>query len=192
MNEFNLKFTTDLPPAAGLILISEPTLPDEHFHRSVVYLCSHSQEGSLGYVLNRKLQDPLSYFIEGLGDCTMPLYVGGPVNLDSIHFIHTKGKLLGGDLVKNNIYHGGDFDYALSLIKNNKIGEEEIKFFLGYSGWDKQQLKAEINEKSWLVAEVEPLFLFDNENKNLWKEAILNLDSEYHNLLKLPANPGLN
>ncbi len=192
MNVLNLKFTTGLTPGAGTILISEPTLPDEHFHRSVVYLCSHTEDGSLGYVLNRKLQDPLSFFIEGLDESAMPLYVGGPVNLESIHFIHTKGKLLGGELVKDGVYHGGDFDYALSLIKDNKIGEEDVKFFLGYSGWDKQQLTEEINEKSWLVAPAKQSFLFDNSDKNLWKEAILNLDDEYHDLLKLPANPGMN
>jgi len=114
------------------------------------------------------------------------------VHLDSIHFIHTKGKLLGGELVKDGVYHGGDLDYALSLIKSNKIGEEDVKFFLGYSGWDKKQLGEEINEKSWLVASAKQSFIFDNSNKNLWKEAILNLDPAFHNLLKLPANPGLN
>lgn len=192
MDIHKLKFTTELAPAKGRLLISEPTLPDKHFHRSVIYLCGHNEDGSLGFILNRKLQDPLSYFIEDVKGTELPLYVGGPVDLESIHFIHTAGDILGGEHVLDDVYFGGDFKMAIEGVGSGSLHEENIKFFLGYSGWNSGQLEAEITEKSWLVSETPSNLLFSQNVDELWREAILNLDASYHELLKMPHDPSLN
>ena len=192
MNIHKLKFSTELQPSKGRLLISEPTLPDKQFHRSVIYMCGHNEEGSLGFILNRKLQDPLSYFIEDVQNAEVPLYVGGPVDLESIHFIHTAGALLGGVHVQEDVYFGGDFEQAIDGVRDGSLNEDNIKFFLGYSGWSSGQLEAEIAEKSWLVSDTPNNLLFSQNVDELWREAILNLDASYHDLLKMPHDPSLN
>ena len=190
--DFNFKIKTGIEPSVGKILIAEPLLADPHFHRSVIYLCSHKEDGSFGFVLNKPLDKSLDYFIETLDRDDIPVYLGGPVDSTSIHFMHTQGDLLGGDPAGNNIYYDGDFQLAIQLLEENKLSPQDILFFVGYSGWGKEQLEDEIDKKSWLVSNSSQEQLFTQERKSLWKNSILALDKEFHVLTKLPVDPSLN
>ena len=63
----------------NMLLIADPFLKDEHFKRSVIYLCSHSSEGSVGFALNRIFEYSLNQLISGIDHCNIPVYIGGPV-----------------------------------------------------------------------------------------------------------------
>ena len=190
--DFNFKIKTGIPPTIGNILIAEPLLADPHFQRGVVYLCGHNDEGSFGFVLNKPLDKTLDYFIDTLERTDVPLYLGGPVENSSLLFLHTKEHILGGEPAGNDIFLGGDYEKAIELLQNDEINLDEIKFFLGYSGWSENQLADEVQKNSWLVSKTNQLQVFASKTDSMWEETILALDKEYHKLVNLPRDPNLN
>lgn len=179
-------------PAKGKILISEPMMQDKSFQRSVIYLCHHNEEESVGYILNRPSDQPLSFVVKELEGMDFPVHFGGPVDLNSLHFIHTYPDWLGGEEVDDSIFWGGDLEQAIEYIKLGKITEEGIRFFIGYSGWSAGQLDAEMDMQSWLVSSVNPNFLFNTSNEALWKASVQTLGESYKPLLFVPEDPQLN
>ena len=137
----------------GNLLISNYTLiNDLEFNRSVIYLTKDNDEGSIGFVINKKSSYKICDLDKEFSDIKAPIYFGGPVSVDTIHFIHRENKMLSSsEKVSNEIYWGKDFDKLISLIRKKKIDIRNIKFFMGYSGWEHKQLESEITENSWLV-----------------------------------------
>ncbi|HEX2627588.1 MAG TPA: YqgE/AlgH family protein, partial [Chitinophagaceae bacterium] len=77
-----------IDPGPGILLIADPFLKDPNFLRTVVFLCEHKEEGSFGFVLNRQYQNTLDELIPELEEHKFPVYYGGPVQQDTIHFLH--------------------------------------------------------------------------------------------------------
>lgn len=178
---------------SGILLIADPFLKDPNFSRSVVFLCNHKDDGSVGFVLNKKSEYVIGDLLADLEGCNFPVYYGGPVQQNTIHFLHRcPGLITGGEEIINNIYWGGEFDEMISLLKNNKINEDDIRLFLGYSGWSKDQLEDEIEEKSWLITYGSGKLIFINEVKSTWAEAIKQLGGKYEQLIHYPTDPQLN
>ena len=101
----------DKIPEKGKILISEPFLPDTFFNRSIVYLTDHTPQGSVGFILNKKLDLKVSSAIEGFEGWDENLSMGGPVAPDTLHYLHNLGDLIPKSiLVEGNIFWGGDID----------------------------------------------------------------------------------
>ena len=141
MELFN--YTNDkIEPQKGDLLISEPFLMDPNFVRTVIFLCEHNEEGSFGFVLNKPASIKLNELFEGSGNTTEEVFIGGPVQQNTLQFIHRNNRLLeGGTEVKDGIYWGGNFEQMLAMLEGNLIKKDEIKFFVGYSGWAAGQLK---------------------------------------------------
>jgi putative transcriptional regulator len=177
----------------GTILIADPFLKDPHFLRSVIFLCEHRDEGSFGFVLTRKYDKVVGDLITDLEDCRFPVYFGGPVQLDTIHFLHTcPGLITSGIEIIDGIYWGGDFEEAVNLIRNDKITQNQIRFFIGYSGWGEGQLQSELKEKSWLITTANKKLVFHRNVEMIWKEALKQLGGEYEQLIHYPIDPQLN
>ncbi len=178
----------------GTLLIAEPTgLSDLNFNRSVILLVEHNESGSVGFILNKKLNYSTKDLIPDL-KYKFPIYNGGPVQTENLYFIHNQPELIPNSLkITKEIYWGGDFTIILELINNKKLKLDEIKFFLGYSGWDKNQLEKEISISSWVVKQ-------ENRNANLllkncdniWKENLLELGGKYLIWSNSPENPSNN
>ena len=184
-------FNKNTPQIASLLL-SEPFMLDPNFQRSVVLLCEHNNEdGTVGFVLNQPATILLSDVMSELPDAEFPLFFGGPVAQDSIHFIHKcYDKLNSGIGLGNGIYWGGNFESLKILIKNGDILPEEIKFFLGYSGWSVGQLDSELKENAWVISNhYHPDITLSNDGENLWKEAIVSLGPKYAHIANFPQNP---
>lgn len=116
-----------------------------------MFLCEHKEEGSFGFVLNRQYDNTLDELIPELEGYKLPVYYGGPVQIDSIHFIHQyPNEIPGGQEVIKGVYWGGDFDAVVNLIKNETIDPNKIRFYIGYSGWGEGQLANEMTEKPGL------------------------------------------
>lgn len=181
-------------PRQGSLLLSEPFMLDPTFERSVVILCEHEPAGTLGFILNNKTNLLLSDLAEDIENQNFPIYIGGPVETNSLFFIHRAfDKLQSGICIKDDIYFGGDFDKLRFLIQENLISNEEIKFFLGYSGWSEKQLDDEIKENSWVVNDTfDSSLLFINDGENLWKQALINLGPKYAHVANFPKSPNLN
>ncbi|MEJ5961650.1 YqgE/AlgH family protein [Pedobacter immunditicola] len=185
---------SQLEPSAGKLLISEPFLNDPNFRRSVVYIAEYSEVGTLGFVLNHKSDLLLSDLLPELGEANFPVYFGGPVGTDTLHLIHRcYDKMNDGEEVAPGIYYGGNLETLRILIENHDITEQEIKFFVGYSGWEADQLKSEIRENTWIVSDqFHADVLFSSSDEEVWREVIINLGPKYAHVSNFPQNPNLN
>ena len=181
-------------PATGKLLISEPFLNDPNFKRSVILMAEHSYEGTLGFVLNQPSLLLLKDLIPDFTEADFPVFIGGPVEVDTIHFIHRcYDKLNSGEEISNGIYWGGNFETLKVLIKNNSIDEDELKFFLGYSGWSSGQLEEEIIENTWIVSDkFTQDIVFSNNEEELWREVIVSLGPRFAHVSNFPSDPSLN
>lgn len=181
----------DITP--GLLLISDPFLKDPNFTRSVVLVCDHQTEGSFGFVLNKKYDQPLGELINDLEGFNFPIFYGGPVQVDTVHFLHNRPDLIeGGMEILDGIYWGGDFDVVVDLIKEKQIGTKDIRFFIGYSGWGEGQLAEELNTKSWITRPASQQIVFYKNAEQIWKEALKDLGGEYSQMVNYPLDPQLN
>lgn len=182
----------NMAPRQGRILISEPLLNDSYFKRSVVLLTEHSENGSVGFVLNKPVDLQITDVIKDFPPFDTQLYVGGPVGKDTVHYIHTLGELIPNSVhVKDNIYWGGDFDSIKESIREGLIDPSQIRFFLGYSGWSPKQLEEEIENNAWLISEVESSRLMSPDD-NMWKRILNELGNRYKIWTNCPENPALN
>ena len=181
-------------PAQGTLLLSEPFMADPNFKRSVVLMVEHKPEGSLGYIINHKSDFLLNDIIPDCWDANFVVYLGGPVATDTLHFIHkVPNKIPNSVNLGNGLYWGGDFESLKIQINNYNIKEDEIKFFIGYSGWSDQQLNDELLVNSWIVCDkYNPDMIFDDSEANLWKEAIINMGQKYAHIANFPLDPALN
>jgi putative transcriptional regulator len=189
----NCYFTKMIKPEKNTFLIADPFLKDQHFIRSVIYLCSHTAEGSIGFSLHKEFDRPLSQLIIGLEDFEIPVYVGGPVETNTIHFLHQFPDLIpNSNILSKEICWGGDFNVVKKLITENKLDLQKIKFFIGYSGWGNGQLEDELNEKSWLTCEANRKIIFEISPNNIWKESVKLLGPPFNEILNYPIDPQLN
>jgi putative transcriptional regulator len=178
----------------GQILIAEPSiLGDVSFNRSVILLAEHNEEGSVGFILNKPLEYTISDLLLEI-EASFKIYNGGPVEQDNLYFIHTIPNLIKNSIeISNGIYWGGDFDLTKSLINEGKINKEDIRFFLGYTGWEFNQLVAELKDNSWIVANnSHNKEILSKSSKKFWKEKITELGGDYLIWSNAPENPNLN
>jgi len=183
----------DKIPEKGKILISEPFLPDTFFNRSIVYLTDHTPKGSVGFILNKKLDLKVSAAIEGFESWNENLSMGGPVAPDTLHYIHNLGNLIPDSvLIEGNIFWGGDIDSIRELIKNGRIKQSQIRFFLGYSGWSAGQLDRELKENSWVIARVNSNIVLNNKDDDIWKRVLRSFKNKYRMWADFPDSPEMN
>jgi putative transcriptional regulator len=176
----------------GKLLIAEPFLNDPNFKRSVVLLCEHSDDGSLGFVLNNKSKYLVSDLLLDCPYSLLPVYEGGPVQLNTLHFIHTVPHLLEGTEIIKDIYWGSNYELLASRLNANMINASDIRLFLGYSGWSAGQLKQECDDGAWLGVDANANIVFNTENQEAWKQAIGLLGNKFKFLANIPLNPQLN
>jgi putative transcriptional regulator len=180
-------------PAPGRILISEPFLKDYYFQRSIVLLADHSNEGSFGIILNKPVDVKLHEILKDIPEFGAGIYLGGPVNTDSLFFIHSLGETVAKSLkIMDGIFWGGDIDVIRDLIEHRKITPDKIRFYLGYSGWSAHQLENELKENSWLVADVKASQLLRNPPEKMWKNIVSKLGDDYSQWINYPSDPILN
>ena len=183
-----------ITPQPGTLLIADPFLKDPNFLRTVVFLCRHNeQEGSFGFTLNRLYDLTLGELIPEMEGYELPVFIGGPVQMDALHYIHQYPEYFDDcEKVEQNIYWGGDFEKMKSLIKDKVIDTGKIKFFIGYSGWSAGQLDMELKEKSWLTVQARAPIVFDTPLGDVWKASLLKLGGKYEKLVHYPTDPQLN
>jgi putative transcriptional regulator len=192
MNIFRIE-TNHVAPQIGHILIAEPFLAGSYFNRSIILLASYSEKGAVGFILNKKVDYPVEDLFVDFPDFDSEIHIGGPVGTDSIYFIHTLGNLIPGSLhIKEDLYWGGDFDALKFQIKLGLVRPNQIRFFLGYSGWDPGQLEEEIKENSWLVADISQDYLMSINEDEMWVESVRSIGGKYTMWENFPENPSLN
>ena len=181
--------------AAGKILISDPFLQDPNFARSIVLITQHNEEGSFGFVLNNNIDLSIH---EALKDDKLPnynLYQGGPVEINTLHFLHSLGSVIEPSKeVMPGVWWGADSDKALEILRKSPDMMTNFVFFMGYSGWAAGQLADELEEEAWIVSDIGSKMVFSHEvdANDLWKMAMKNLGGKYAVLADSPTDPSLN
>ncbi|HOO84351.1 MAG TPA: YqgE/AlgH family protein [Prolixibacteraceae bacterium] len=188
---FKIK-SNNVAPEKGKILIAEPFLPGSYFNRSIVFLVEHNANGSVGFILNKPVNFQINEFYKEFPNYNDKIYIGGPVNIESLFFIHKLGDRIKGSVpIINDLWWGGDFDDLKQLMNDGQITNNQIRFFLGYSGWDKGQLKEELKEDSWIVSDIAPNLVINGQNE-LWHDMVKSLGGKYRLWENFPENPGMN
>jgi putative transcriptional regulator len=182
-----------IQPATGILLIADPFLKDPNFLRTVVFLCDHKEEGSFGFVLNRQFTNTIDQLIPELQEHKLPVFYGGPVQPDTIHFLHQYPEIIpGGQEIIKGVYWGGDFDCMVELVKSGSINPDKIRFYIGYSGWSGGQLDDELKEKSWLTVKATRKLIFHQKFEEIWKDSLKHLGGDYEMMINFPIDPQLN
>ncbi|NNF74512.1 MAG: YqgE/AlgH family protein [Flavobacteriaceae bacterium] len=183
-----------ISPKKGNLLIAEPSiLGDLSFNRSVILLADHNDEGSVGFILNKPLDYSLSDLIpEVISEITV--FNGGPVEQDNLYFIHTVPDYIPNSIeISNGIFWGGDFNTVIEFINKGELNETNVRFFLGYSGWDANQLNDELNSNSWILTEnIYDSDIIAKSDNSFWKEKMLELGGEYSIWSNAPEDPSYN
>jgi len=165
---------------------------DPSFKRSVVLLCDHQEEGSFGLILNRPLNMNLNEVLPDL-EFDFPLFYGGPVGKDTLHFIHSKEDMFEDALpVSKGLAYGGDFDRLKELLSGDTFDLENIRFFVGWCGWSAGQLDEELKEKSWIISDVENEKVFQRKSSKMWEASLNDMGGTYQLMAKFPEDPSLN
>lgn len=185
--------TTALPKK-GHLLVAEPSaINDLPFNRSVIFLAEHNQEGTVGFILNKPLKYKINDLVPEI-NAQFKIYNGGPVEQDNLYFIHNIPKVIPNSVeIANGIFWGGDFETMKELINRGEISKNNVRFFLGYSGWEKDQLDLELTENVWIVSENNfQSKLLSKAPQHFWKEKIIEQGGEYILFSNSPSNPILN
>jgi putative transcriptional regulator len=184
---------TNLKPLKGRLLIAEPSiLNDSSFNRAIILITEHTAVNSVGFILNRPLEYTLQDILPEI-DCDFTIYQGGPVEQDNLYFIHKVPHLISESIaVDNNIFWGGNFELLKNLLNDGSIHKTEIRFFLGYSGWGKNQLSSELKSNSWFVSENDMQNILSKAEESLWRNKILQKGGDYKLWANAPNDVNLN
>lgn len=180
----------------GHILLAIPTtnVSDLIFSRSVVLITEQEPEGSVGFIINKPLDVEINTLVPEI-NANFTVYHGGPVEQDKLFYLHKKASVIPGSIhIVDDLYWGGDYDVLINLINTGQILKEDIRFFLGYSGWDYEQLKNEIDDTYWIhlnnFTDYKKIFL--TPSRILWKTYIQKQGKEHSIWVNTPDNPDYN
>jgi len=184
----------NIKPRKGHLLIAEPSIiGDASFNRSVILIADHNDDGSVGFILNK----PLEFTIDDLlPEIEIPLrvYNGGPVEQDNLYFIHKIPELIPESVkISNGIFWGGNFSNVIQLINDGRLNNKDIRFFLGYSGWHRNQLEIELKANNWIISKnIYENTIIEKSGNSLWKEKMLEFGDNYSIWSNAPMDPSFN
>lgn len=146
-------------------------MEDPNFDKVVIAICELNTKGAMGFVINKPYTRSFNELVEFRNCKTFPLYEGGPVENESLYFIHRGPDIIEHcSLIADGIYLCGDFKQAVAHINTVIHPEDDIKLFIGYCGWDPGQLEAEIAEGSWMVTNAILTLVFEKNANTIWDD----------------------
>lgn len=172
----------------GQFLVATPQIQDEMFRRSVIYMCGHNQEGAMGVIINRPLEQvDINEVIDQLqidaraGDRHMPVLFGGPVENYRGYVMHN-GNYLQDTATSSK--EGITVTANIAVLKGWLEGDFTAKasLALGYAGWSSGQLEREIEMGSWVVVPANETLMFDTPVETVWEMAVASLGFDMGNL----------
>lgn len=176
-----------------LVIADVNTMNNYSFNRSVILLTEHTPKKTLGFILNKSLNIKLKDIVPNTNS-KFKVYYGGPVEPENLYFIHNVPELINDSIeISNGIYWGGNFNNIVDLINEDKLKAVNIRFFLGYTGWEEDQLEYEIETNSWLIKEnIFKNKLLKETPSKLWKELMMTFGDDQIIWCNAPEDPVLN
>lgn len=155
----------------GNIIVSTDLLNDTEFEKVAIVITEHNEKGTIGYVFNQVFARNFNELEEFKHSIPVPLYAGGPVQTDMLYFMHCRPDLIAdGQQVAGNVYMGGDFKKAVQLLNNGQLPVADVRLYIGYCGWDVNELEAEIAEGSWQLTNAPADLVFSTSTELAWNE----------------------
>ena len=178
--------------ATGSILIAMPMLQDPNFRQTVVLICEHSEEGSLGLVMNRPTEVEVSALLTDLPDLlgAKQVYTGGPVAKDGMLILCQSHYTVEGHPILNDIFLAKDIE----VLKNpDALGPgSRTRCYLGYAGWAEGQLEAELKSGAWRLIPGDPSLVFEADTASIWQDMMRKMGGEWTVYATMPPDPSLN
>ena len=183
-NQFNLK---------GKLLIAMPDIGDERFKESVIIICDHNMYGSMGIVINshdsslnfKGILDELQ--IEQSTNKIITIQSGGPVESSRGFILHSNDyKIESTNFITEDIF----LTASIEIIKDIACdkGPKNIKFTLGYAGWNAGQLEKEIQQNLWLHTSARDSLVFSSNVDNIWSNSVKTLGIDISHLNHIPGH----
>ena len=194
MTDLDFLFQNNNEPKKGSLLLSEPFMSDQYFGRAVILLCSHDEKGSFGFVLNNYIDINLNKLDDSFPKIKTRISVGGPVDTKHLYYIHSLGNKIDGSVeITDGIFLGGDYTKLISLLKKDINLIKNVRFFLGYSGWDANQLLDEFKEKSWVaVNNINDNVIMNDAEDNFWQYCMSKQGNRFKVMSNFPIDPNFN
>ena len=194
MKKLDLSFHNKQKAVQGCVLLSDPFTQDSYFSRSAVLLCRHNKKETFGFVLTNYIEIDLHKLDENLPEIITKISFGGPVEKDNLFYIHTFGKEIeGAEKIMDTLYFGGDYEMLFELIKAEPKRINEVRFFIGYAGWDFEQLNNELKDHSWIaVTNITEKEILSTSSDHFWKDCMTKQGSKFEMISNFPLNPNEN
>ena len=190
----------DLKVGQGTLLAAGPGLMDPNFMHGVVLVCQHTDEGAYGLVVNRPSEHDARQVLgehdafRGREVPPLPIFVGGPVGLDTLQILHRAPDLVpGGVEVATGIHIGGELaSVAELMLADPERARRDLRLTLGYSGWGEGQLEVELATGSWLPAPCDPQLVFSSDAAGVWRRVVRSVAQGGGDLADQPPDPEWN
>ena len=194
MKKLDLSFHNKQKAVQGCVLLSDPFTPDPYFSRSAILLCRHNKKETFGFVLTNYIEIDLHKLAENMPEIITKISFGGPVEKDNLFYIHTFGKEIeGAEKIIDTLYFGGDYEMLFELIKADPKRINEVRFFIGYAGWDFEQLNNEMKDHSWIaVTNITEKEILSTSSDHFWKDCMTKQGSKFEMISNFPLNPNEN
>jgi putative transcriptional regulator len=183
---------TSTESLAGQLLLASPSLLDPNFARSVVLIGVHNDDGAMGVVLNRPSSVTIGEAAPALADTLgedEPLFVGGPVQANSIVFL---GEFLDPSPAGLFVLGRIGFPAPEASIEDLMQATARRRVFSGYAGWGRGQLEQELAGEDWIAHRALPEDVFNEEPENLWASVLTRKGGSYALIARMPIDPSLN
>jgi putative transcriptional regulator len=194
MKKLDLSFHNKQKAVEGCVLLSDPFTQDPYFSRSAILLCRHNKKETFGFVLTNYIEIDLHKLDENMPEIITKISFGGPVEKDNLFYIHTFGKEIeGAEEIIDTLYFGGDYEMLFELIKADPKRINEVRFFIGYAGWDFEQLNNEMKDHSWIaVTNISEKEILSTSSDHFWKDCMTKQGSKFEMISNFPLNPNEN
>ncbi len=180
----------------GDLLIAEPLMSEVFFRMSTILILKSSQEkGTFGLVMNHELDLSLRDLIpDWISGERVKLFSGGPVDIERLFMLHTLGdRFKGSHMVAPGLYIGANVDDVIEYVDSGNPVDGRLRFFLGYSGWDANQLESEILRHSWGIGHMKSASeLLEGSGDAYWRRQVENLGNNFRNWLMVPPDVTMN
>ena len=170
---------------APTLLVAMPQISDPFFQGSVVLLVAHENEGSLGFVVNRRTDTPIREILDGMsliwhGDPEVRAHFGGPVQpeLGSVLYDPAEVEHLALDRAGEIVPGVAITQHAADLAKLAEGPPTSLRLVLGYAGWSAGQLVDELERHDWIVAPADPELIFGEDALVTWRQALASVGSD--------------
>ena len=178
-----VSFTAD--PYTGCFLVATPIITSPPFWRTVIFVLTHDEDGTVGVILNTPTELAAENYIEGVtGRLSAPelVFIGGPVQPETAIAVARPGTSDSVDTIADSGIGTVDLTANLEFL-------HDLRIFAGYAGWDSQQLALEMQEGAWWVVRCDPSEVFTDEIEDMWRRCVQRAPGNIPLYRTYPADP---